>query len=114
MVVGHDVAIRRNNDAAAQTVLNVRLWAHILAKPVLAKAMLAEAELFAELSKELLQAVGVVVAIVVATAVAVVGSIRGDARLLGNDGHVDDGRSDARGQGFHGTIKRKQCADAVV
>src|SRR5580698_9376284 len=55
VVVGDDVAIRRNDDAAAETVLNVRLRAHLLAKAVLAEAELAT-KLF---SKELLQAVGI-------------------------------------------------------
>ncbi len=34
VVVGHDVAIGRNNDTAAQTVLNVGLRSHVLAKAV--------------------------------------------------------------------------------
>ena len=66
VVVGHDVAIGRNNHAAAQTVLNVGLRPHVLAKAVLAKAELLT-ELGTELLKELLQPVGVVVAVVVST-----------------------------------------------
>ena len=110
VVVGDDVAIGRNDDAAAETVLNVRLRAHLLPKAVLAEAELAT-ELF---SKELLQAVGIIVAIVVAIVFSVAALIRSHAGLLGNDGYVDDGGSDACGQGFHGTIKRKQRADAVI
>ncbi len=64
MVVGHDVAIGRNDHTAAQTVLNVGLRSHVLAKAVLAKAELLT-ELGTELFKELLQAVGVIVAVVV-------------------------------------------------
>ena len=66
VVVGHDVAIGRNDHAAAQTVLNVRLRPHVLAKAVLTKAELLT-ELGTKLFKELLQSVGVVVAAVLST-----------------------------------------------
>jgi hypothetical protein len=93
MVVGHDVAIGRDNHTAAQTVLNVGLRPHLLAEAVWPKA-----ELFPE---ELLQAVGVVVAAVV----PVFGRVRVVARFFRGDGYVDDRRSDACGQGLHSAIE---------
>src|SRR5271165_3689188 len=69
--------------------------------------LLAEGTMGSE--EELLYAIGVV-----AVVVASIGGVTSIGVRLGGDGYVDDGRRDARGQGFHGAIERKQGADAVV
>src|SRR6202049_1775734 len=84
VVVSHDVAIGRNNDAAAQTVLNLGLRPYVLAKAE------PRTELFPEGSKEPLHSVEV------AVVVFAIGCVRAVARPLSGDGSIHGGWSDRR------------------
>ena len=92
VIVGDDVSVGRNDDAAADAALDLRLARHAAAL----RALRAEAG-----PKKRWMSSGMFGLLAVAAA----------ARSHGN---VDDGGSHAGGESFHGAVEREQRADAVV
>jgi hypothetical protein len=101
VVVGDDVAVGRDDDAAAYAVL--KLW--LLRYLELAAAVAAEAEELGEAGGELLR--------VYALHAGAVG-VDGLGLGFGGDGDVDDGWGDAGGELLHGAVGGGEGGDAVV
>ena len=98
MVVGDDVAIGRDDHAAADAVLKLRLRLHLLA--------VGTEEELPESGRQILR-------IDAAEALAVILEFLVVLRNARCDGDVDDRRRDARGDGFHRVVERDERRNAV-
>ena len=94
VVVGDDVAVRRDDDAAADAVLELRLLRLLLRPP-------------GPWAEELREAGGEPLGVRPSATSC-------SERAAGGDGDVDDGGRDAGGDRLHGLIERGERGDAVV
>jgi hypothetical protein len=105
VVVGDDVAVRRDDDAAADAVLKLRLLRGLHLLTTLS-AGAAEAEELGEAGRQTLRS------LLGALVVHAFGGIL--LGRLGGDGDVDDGGGDAGGECLHGVVGGGEGGYAVV